>query len=129
MNINYEKVYLEFEKIVSLSENAGYLNDMSINSQILNTFPFNKKSAEQQIGKMGSKYGMDLNFIANLTGNGKTIIYSEIQKSDSQIWNDLSYINSQIPVIACLGRFPLRTYESQIFSHFLNRLLQKAFRF
>lgn len=111
MNINYEKVYLEFEKIVSLSENAGYLNDMSINSQILNTFPFNKKSAEQQIGKMGSKYGMDLNFIANLTGNGKTIIYSEIQKSDSQIWNDLSYINSQIPVIACLRYFSKEMFK------------------
>lgn len=105
MNINYEKVYLEFEKIVSLSENASYLNDMSINSQILNTFPFNRNSTERQIGKMVSKYGMDLNFIANLTGNGKTVIYNEIQKSDLQIWNDLSYINSQIPVIACLGYF------------------------
>lgn len=86
------KVYLEFEKLVSLSENAGYLNDISINSQILNTFPFNKKTAEQQIGKMVSKYEKELNFIANSTGNGKTVIYNEIQKSDSQIWNDLSYI-------------------------------------
>lgn len=111
MNINYEKVYLEFEKIISLSENAGYLNDMSINSQILNTFPFNRNAAEQQIGKMVSKYGMDLNFIANLTGNGKTVIYSEIQKSDSQIQNDLSYINSQIPVIACLRYFAKEMFK------------------
>lgn len=111
MNINYKKVCLEFEKIVSLSENAVYLNEMSINSQILNMFPFNKKAAELQIGKMVSKYQTELNFIANLTGNGKTAIYSEIQKSDSQIWNDLSYINNQIPIIACLRYFTKEMFE------------------
>lgn len=111
MNINYKRAYAEFEKILSFSENADYLNDRNINFQILNTFPFNKKMAELQIGKMASKYRIELNFIANLTGNGKTVIYSETQKSDSQIWNDLSYVNKQIPLIACLRHFSKETFK------------------
>lgn len=111
MNINYERAYAEFEKILSFSKNADYLNDRNINFQILNTFPFNKKMAELQIGKMVSKYRIELNFIANLTGNGKTVIYSEIQKSDSQIRNDLTYINNQIPVIACFRHFSKEMFE------------------
>lgn len=64
-----------------------------------------------KLEKMVSKYEKELNFIANLTGNGKTVIYNEIQKSDTQIWNDLSYINSQIPVIACLRYFAKEMFK------------------
>ena len=100
MKYNFQKLYKEFEKVKTSKEYMEYCKNMSDNLKVINNTPFDGQKARKQIANMTREYGEDFNWLAEIYGNGMTVVPFAHEKSDDQLKDELIYINNQIPIIA-----------------------------
>ena len=121
--MNLSEIYEEYDKVKSEIDYIEYRNEISTNNNILRSNPFDEYSAIAQLDYLVRKYKKEINAFAILHRNGKTTSSNSPKKPPQEIWKDLDYVNSLIPLFALerTGKsFILKNIIKQIDNNFSN---------
>lgn len=114
--MDFKAIYQKYDELKELKDYIDYENEIITNRNILNSNPFEEVTAKNQIDKLISKYGKEINAVAILSGNGMHLTNNPPQKTPAQTWNELNYLNSLIPLFAL---------ERTALSHILKDVINK----
>ena len=98
--MNFNEIYKKYDEVKSSKDYIEYEYEIATNKLILNSYPFNEQFAKKQLSYLTIKYEKELNTFAKLQGNGMTVSHNPPSKTQFQIWKDLDYVNSLIPLFA-----------------------------
>lgn len=98
--MDFNEIYEKYDKIKEMKDYIDYGNEIATNINILNSYPFDEEIAKKQITYLANKYRYEINAVAMLLNNGMYITDTPPKKNSNQIWNDLKYLNTLIPLFA-----------------------------
>lgn len=112
MKFDLNDIYRIFKDVKEKHDFKEYLDEIDENNKALNEIPFDVKKAERIISKLTGKYRVELNVLARIYGNNKSVTNQRVSKTSEVLWSDLQYINEHIPLFA-LERKGISNYLNQ----------------
>ena len=103
MDIDYTRVYQEFEKISNAKECGEYCSELAEINHLLCSFPFDSIQAAKKCSYLSTKYEKEINQQPGRLG-GKTVVKGNLlpSKSPADLYADLQFFKAHIPVFALM---------------------------
>ncbi len=102
MDIDYRKIYQEYDKVKHLQEYSEYASEIAEIDRILNSIPFNSERASQFCSYLAGKYEEEINQQPSRFGVKTTVIKGQNlpSKTGAELVSDLRYFQTHIPYFA-----------------------------
>lgn len=102
MDIDYQKIYQEFEGVKHLQEYSEYVSELAEINKLLFSLPFDSRQASQLCSDLANKYEAEINQQPAQFGVKRKVIKGQNLpvKTDNEVMNDLLFFKTNIPYFA-----------------------------
>ena len=112
MSIDYKRVYQEFEKLKSEQDLCEYSSELLEVNQLLNMVPFDSALASYLCSFLATKYEKEINLLSGHTGGTHVVKGRTTAKTAIELYNDLLFFKSHIPVFAFVRKAKTETAKA-----------------
>ena len=112
MSIDYNRVFQEFEKLKEEKDLSEYSSELCEINRLLNKVPFDSTMASRACSFLATKYEKEINLLSGHTGGTRVVKGRTTAKTAIELYNDLLFFKSHIPVFAFVRKAKTETAKA-----------------
>ena len=104
MSIDYQRIYQEFDNLKGKEDLGEYTSELYEVNRLLNTVPFDSTMASRACSFLANKYEKEINLLSGQLGGTRVVKGRTTAKTAIELYNDLLFFKSHIPVFALIRK-------------------------